>query len=408
MNGHESTRGDRRSKRLRPYAVAVAGIALTTAGLVALRDSVNPTTDALALLIVVLFVAARYGKGPAVVASAAGMLCFNFFFLPPYHTFVVADPQNWMALAAFLLTAFTAGELSARARRRAEEAEAGRREIERLYAEMRDAFDRASRAEALRQAEQMKSTLLDAVTHDLRTPLTSIKVSVSALLDEAGGGAEATALDAETRREMLEVIDEETDRLDRFVGNLVELARIEAGEMHLRREWVSVADVVGRAADRAGRNARLHRLDVSVSGDLPAIRADGQALAEVVYTLIDNAAKYSPAGTWIRVSAALAGEQVVVSVEDEGPGVPEPLRERVFDKFFRYAPERGGDARPPGTGMGLSIARGIVEAHGGRIWISGRPAGSGCVVNIALPVGDEEEQEATDEEARTRREEATP
>ena len=110
----------------------------------------------------------------------------------------------------------------------------------------------------------------------------------------------------------------------------------------------------------------------------------------------------------IRVSAAVAGEQAVVSVEDEGPGVPEPLRERVFDKFFRYAPERGGDVRPPGTGMGLSIARGIVEAHGGRIWISGRPAGPGCVVNVALPIGDEEGQEAVVEAPRTRREEATP
>jgi two-component system sensor histidine kinase KdpD len=396
VNGSGSGGGGRRSNGLLPYGVAVAGVAATTAALVPLRDTVNPTTDALLLLLVVLFVATLHGMGPAVVAATAGMLCFNYFFLPPYHTFTIADPQDWVALGVFVVTAVTAGKLSARAKRRAEEAEVGRLEIERLYAEMREAFDRASRAEALRQAEQMKSTLLDAVTHDLRTPLTSIKVSVSALLDELRDESkreDATILDRAARREMLEVIDEETDRLDRFIGNLVDLARIEAGEMHLRRGWVAVGDVVGWAVDRAGRHARTHVVEVSVPEDLPAILADGKALAEVVYTLVDNAAKYSPAGSRIRVSARVEGDRVVVAVEDEGRGIPGDMRERVFDKFFRYAPERVPDVeQPAGTGMGLAIARGIVEAHQGRIWIAARRPEPGTAVFVALPIGDEGEQ----------------
>src|SRR5262249_14129113 len=176
-----------------------------------------------------------------------GLVCFNFFFLEPVHTFTIADPQNWVALTAFLITALTAGELSARAKRRAEEAEAGRREIERLYNEYRAAAERARQAEVFEQSERLKSALLDAVTHDLRTPLTSIKAAVTTLLDEAGAD-EQIVLDDEARHEFFEVINEEADRLNHFVENMVELARIEAGAIRLRRRWGSGQEVaaVGR------------------------------------------------------------------------------------------------------------------------------------------------------------------
>ena len=167
------------------YLLAVAVVAALTAALKPLGGRVNSTTVALALLLAVLFIAARMESGPALVASVLAMLCFNFFFLPPFGTLHVSEPDNWVALAAFLLTAVIAGQLSARARHRAEEAEVGRLEIKRLYEELRAAFERASHAEALRQSERLKSALLDAVTHDLRTPLTSIKASVSMLLGEA-------------------------------------------------------------------------------------------------------------------------------------------------------------------------------------------------------------------------------
>ena len=185
------------------YLVAVCGIAAVTAVLAPLAgQQINATTVALALLLAVLFVATGWGSRPAILASVLGMLCFNYFFLPPIGTFTIADPDNWIALGAFLITAMTAGQLSARAKRRAEEAEAGRREIERLYHELQAAFERASHAEALRQSERLKSALLDAVTHDLRTPLTSIKAAVTTLLDKVDDET-PVVLDADSQRELL-------------------------------------------------------------------------------------------------------------------------------------------------------------------------------------------------------------
>jgi two-component system sensor histidine kinase KdpD len=377
------------------YALSVAGVAFVTTVLAPFQASINSTTVALALLLAVLFAAALWGSRPALLASVVGVLCFNYFFLPPVHTFTIADPENWVALAAFLITAVTAGALSARARRRAEEAEAGRREIERLYKELQAAFERASHAEALRQSEKLKTALLDAVTHDLRTPLTSIKASITTLLDEldaGGNGNQAVALDDESRREMLVVINEESDRLNRFIGGLIELARIEAGEMRLRRNWGAAEEIIAAALTRAEPLTRGHVVKTEIEADLPVARVDARAVSEVIYTLVDNAAKYSPTGTTIRVEAARAGEDALqIAVEDEGRGIPLELRERVFDKFFRAT--RDGDVstrEPSGTGMGLAIAKGIVEAHGGRIRVEDGEAGKGTCVAFTLPIGDDE------------------
>ncbi len=387
----------RRLERSRAgYPVAASVVVALTAALKLLGGRVNSTTVALALLMAVLFIAARMERGPALVASALAAFCFNFFFLPPFGTLHISEPENWVALSAFLLTAVVAGQLSTRARRRAEEAEAGRMEIERLYEELRAAFERASHAEALRQSERLKSALLDAVTHDIRTPLTSIKASVTTLLDELRGGTDEgrrVALGAESRREMLEVIDEESDRLNRFVEGLIELARIEAGELRLRLRWGAVDEVVAAALSRAEPLTKDHRVGVELEDELPVVRVDPHAVAEVVYTLVDNAAKYSPPGTTIRVAAERAeGGMILIAVEDEGQGIAPDVRERVFDKFFRATRDgdAGGSRRPAGTGMGLAIARGIVEAHGGRIWVEGRAGGSGVRVVFTLPIGDEE------------------
>jgi K+-sensing histidine kinase KdpD len=391
-----------RNSRQAGYIFAVAGIAAVTIGLRLLGESINSTTVALALLLVVLFVAAQWGARPAIVGSVLGVLCFNFFFLQPLHTFTIADPDNWVALIAFLITAITAGQLSANAKRRAEEAEAGRREIERLYDELMSAFERASHAEALRQSERLKSALLDAVTHDLRTPLTSIKASVTTLLDELktkASDASLAVLNEEGRREMLEVINEECDRLNRFIEGLVEMARIEAGEFRLRRRWGTIEEMVEMALARARTLTDQHRVEVQIEKDLPIVLVDARAVSEVIYTLVDNAAKYSPAGTLIHVAASRAENDMIrASVEDCGPGIPVELRERVFDKFFRAI--RAGDSnrsQPSGTGMGLAIARGIVEAHSGRIWIESGADGLGTRVVFTLPIGDEEDKAGTEE-----------
>ena len=377
------------------YAVAALSVCALTLLLKIVGTHVNAATVSLALLLNVLFIATRWGSLPALFTSILAMLCFNFFFLPPFGTFTIAATDNWIALLAFLVTAITAGQLSASARRRAEEAEAGKREIERLYAELRNAFERASHAEALRQSEKLKSALLDAVTHDLRTPLTSIKASITTLLDEVRkrpNDEPPVALDTDSRVEMMEVIDEESDRLARFINGLIELARIEAGELQLRRRWGAVDEIISTALTRAEPITGNHHVELVVEKELPGVRVDERAVSEVVYTLIDNAAKYSPKGSIIRITARRAGDELIeMGVEDQGPGIPSDLRERVFDKFFRAT--RDGDVsthKPTGTGMGLAIAKGIVEAHEGRIWIESGRGGKGTRVLFTLPIGDED------------------
>jgi len=374
---------------------AALSVGALTVLLKTVSSHVNAATVSLALLLNVLFIATRWGSLPALAASILAMLCFNFFFLPPFGTFEIAATDNWIALLAFLITAVTAGQLSASAKRRAEEAESGRREIERLYAELRDAFERASHAEALRQSEKLKSALLDAVTHDLRTPLTSIKASITTLLDEVRGRVDSeprVALDADLKVEMMEVIDEESDRLSRFINGLIELARIEAGELQLRRRLGAVDEIISAALSRAEPITRNHRVELEIEKELPGVRVDERAVSEVVYTLVDNAAKYSPKGSTIRIIARRSGNELMeMGVEDEGPGIAFDLRERVFDKFFRAT--RDGDVRsrePTGTGMGLAIAKGIVEAHDGKIWIESGRNGKGTRVLFTLPIGDDE------------------
>lgn len=376
------------------YILGVVGIAVVTGALNLLGPNINSTTVALAMLLVVLFVAVSWGSRPAVVASVFGVFCFNFFFLPPIHTLDIAQPENWIALIAFLITAVTGGELSARVTRRAAEAEAARQEIERLYDELRSAFERASHAEALRQSERLKSALLDAVTHDLRTPLTSIKASVTTLLDDLKSKSSPLAvLDDAGRQEMLEVINEECDRLNRFIEGLVELARIEAGELQLRRRWGTIDEMIEMALARANPLIAQHRVQVDIQDDLPVVLVDARAVSEVIYTLVDNAAKYSPGGTVIHISATRAdGDMIRTSVEDRGAGISPELRDRVFDKFFRaIRDDHSTRSQPAGTGMGLAIAKGIVDAHAGRIWIESGENESGTRVVFELPIGDEEE-----------------
>lgn len=380
------------------YIGAIVGTALITSVLAPFQRQVNATTVALAFLLVVLFVALFWGSRPALLGSVLGLFCFNFFFLPPLHTLTIAHDENWIALIVFFTTALAVGQLSARAKQRAEEAESGKRQIESLYKQLQAAFERASEAEAAKRSERLKSALLDAVTHDLRTPLTSIKASITTLIDETRGPTDdnqPVVLDPESRAEMLEVIDQESDRLNRFISDLIELARIEAGELQLRRRWGAVDEIISTALTRAKPLVGNHQVQINRETELPIVRVDASAVSEVIYSLIDNAAKYSPPGSTIRIDARCGQEgMVVMAVEDEGSGIPLGMRERVFDKFFRAT--RDGDVsthKPSGTGMGLAIAKGIVEAHEGKIWIENARNGKGTRVVFTLPIGDEEDSD---------------
>ena len=379
------------------YVAALVGPALATGTLKLFGAQINSTTVALLLLLIVLVIASRFGSRPAIVASLVCVLSLNFFFLPPLGTFKIRGTDNWITFFAFLITALTAGQLSSRAKRRAEEAESAKREIERLYYQLQDSFERSSQAKALKQSERLKSALLDAVTHDLRTPLTSIKASATTLLGDLRASkrhAAESRLDYDGRMEMLQVIEEEVDRLDRFIDGLTKLARIDAGELHLQPKWSAVDEIVVAAVKRAEPRTRAHRVEVWFEDELPSIKVDEHAISEAIYTLIHNAAKYSPPDSTIRIRARLDAQNILITVEDYGPGIRPEVRSRVFEKFFRAM--RDGDVsepKSPGTGMGLAIARGIIDAHGGKIWIEDPEGHSGSTFIVELPIGDHENQE---------------
>jgi two-component system, OmpR family, sensor histidine kinase KdpD len=230
------------------------------------------------------------------------------------------------------------------------------------------------RALALQETDRLRTALLNSVSHDLRTPLASIKASASSLLDR-----EVRWSDAE-RDEFLATINTEADRLTRLVHNLLDMSRIEAGALDPHLIESSVAEMVGPVVRRA-RTASRQRVDVDVPEELPAVLVDPVRLDQVLTNLLDNARGYA-AGSPVQVVARQAGETVEVWVVDHGPGIPGPERERVFDQFYRL---KGGGRRPEGTGMGLAICRGIVQAHGGRLRVETTPGGGASFV-LTLPV----------------------
>ncbi|HSO52415.1 MAG TPA: ATP-binding protein [Actinomycetes bacterium] len=234
--------------------------------------------------------------------------------------------------------------------------------------------EQRNRAVALQETDRLRTALLNSVSHDLRTPLASIKASASSLLDQ-----EVSWSDAE-RDEFLATINAEADRLTRLVHNLLDMSRIEAGALDPRLVESSVAEVVGPVVRRARASSR-QRVDVDVPEELAPVLVDPVRLDQVLTNLLDNARSYA-ATSPVQVTARQAGDTVELRVVDHGPGIPGPERERVFDQFYRL---KGGGRRPEGTGMGLAICRGIVEAHGGTLRVETTPGGGASFV-LTLPV----------------------
>ena len=373
--------------RVSPYLWACL-IVLPCVVVLRLMPAIDNGAAAPVLLLAVLVVARTWGTGPALLTSATATLTYSYYFLSSIG-FGLNDPSDWAAFITFTVSAIIVGELAGRAERRHLEAQAGRREIERLYQELQAAFDRASEAEAARRNEQLKAALLDALTHNLRTPLTAIKASVTALLD-ARDWNEQEGLSYEGRNELLQVIDEESDRLNRFIEGLSVADRPELSQPISLRA-VRLEEVVRAALARAETVTRDHHVQVSIDGSIPPLSIDAAAVVEVLYILLDNASKYAPVGTRIRVHALLEnGRYARISVIDEGPGIPPALKEQVFEKFFRIPGRDPIDSRRPrGIGLGLPIARRLLEAQSGRIWIEPPPSGRGTAVILTLPLSEE-------------------
>ncbi len=383
-----------RSGTFRVFAYLLSiGIIVVCAEVLFAIPAITPGAAAPVLLLAVLLIARELGTGPALIASVCAALAFSFYFLPPVGL-LIEDVNDWVAFGTFTATAVVVGELAARAERRQQQLEEGKREIEQLYQQLGAAFERASEAEAARRNEQLKSALLDALTHNLRTPLTAIKASVTALL--GAGELDPAAFSIDSRRDLLVVIDEESDRLNRFIEGLTMADRPDPSQPNTVRT-VRADLVVREAIARADTVARRHRVVMAVDRDLPPLVVDRAAIGEALYTLLDNASKYSPVNTTIRVTAAIADEHHVrISVEDEGPGIAPELREQVFQKFFRIPGRESVDPRRTGIGLGLPIARRLVESQAGQIGIETPASGRGTAVALTLPCV----PRAVDEETR--------
>jgi two-component system, OmpR family, sensor histidine kinase KdpD len=463
--------------------LALFGVAGVTLACLAIAG-INATTVGFAFLLLVLAIAASWGLTEAVGASVAAMLCYNYFFLPPTGQFTIADPANWIALFAFLVTALVASHLSNRAKQQANEAKHRQMETEQLYAlsrailltdatqpigsqaarhisqifgatgvvlfdvetsgafqggpaELHGLEDRlkqtvlqgthhsvkdtdvdiwpislgghsigalavqglhtsdgavqallnlvaiaiervrtesvANRAEAARQSEEFKSTLLDAVAHEFKTPLTSIKAASTALLEE-------TQRLTPEAKELLTVIDEETDRLNSLVTEAVGMSQIDAGKVRLERAGLSMNAILDPAIATFG-NRSDGLIETTETSGSEQIYADREMIILALRQLIDNALKYAPLSTPIRVWTDRRDERVLIHVADQGPGIPEQDQERIFDKFYRRQKVRD---KVPGSGLGLHIAREIARMHGGDLWVEKSAAG-GTEFCLALP-----------------------
>jgi two-component system sensor histidine kinase KdpD len=234
--------------------------------------------------------------------------------------------------------------------------------------------DEAQAAQVRAEAERVRNALLSAVSHDLRTPLTAITGAASAVLEGE------TRLDDVTRHELLESIRDEAERLNRLVNNLLDVTRLESGSLQLRREWIPVEELVGVALARLAKPLGDRKVTTRLPEDLPPVLVDGLLIEQVLINLLENATKHTPAGQPIDIEAHRVADSIVVDVADRGPGLPTGEEQRIFDKFFGVG--TGG-----GAGLGLTICRAIVEAHGGRIRGDNRQGG-GAVFRFSLPAGE--------------------
>jgi two-component system sensor histidine kinase KdpD len=234
--------------------------------------------------------------------------------------------------------------------------------------------DEARRAKLRMETEQLRNALLSSVSHDLRTPLAVVTGATSALLEKDAPKDEAT------RRELLETVHEEAQRLNRLVGNLLDMTRLEAGALKVNKNLESLEEVVGGALSRMEDRLRGRKVSAKIPADLPLVPLDPVLMEQVLINLLENATKHTPAGTPIDIVVTESDDEVAIDVADRGAGVPPSEAERIFEKFYRAHEREGG-----GVGLGLTICRGIVTAHGGRIWLEPRPDG-GAVFRIVLPL----------------------
>ncbi|HEV3077788.1 MAG TPA: ATP-binding protein [Thermoanaerobaculia bacterium] len=382
--------------RLGRWLFWTATLLAVTVALVSVRGDLGDLGQAhvsLIYLLVVLGASASGGRALGFTLACACFLLIDYFLQTPYDMLSVDKPLDWLVLLAFLVTATVATQLLGRANAEAAAARRRAEEIDRLAALSVQLAAEAEHAEALREADRLKDALLASVSHDLRTPLTTIKALAH---DLAAAGDERAA-----------VIEQQADRLNHMVADLLDLSRLNAGGVPMQTEINAAEDLVGAAIQQvAGAlGERELRTSLALREPMPVGRFDFVHSLRILVNLIENALKYSPADAPIEVAMRGEGEWIAIAVADRGRGVPPAERERIFEPFYRPAGGSPDGARAGGAGLGLAIARRLAEAQAGTLTYEDRPEG-GSVFTLRLPAarlqvreGDAAGEAAADEAA---------
>jgi len=351
--------------------IGFALVAGVSAVLAPFRPGMSRAIPALALVLPVVAAAVVGRRLAALVTAVAGAAAFSFAFVPPYDRVSIASAEDWAALAVFLVVALVVGTLVANEAQRRRAAEAQAAEVRALLVERERLREEADRVAVMEQVDRQRSALLRSVSHDLRTPLATIRAIASELRDGVDYPPGA-------REELLDLVGDEAERLNRIVENLLGLTRIETGALRPDRQPLALDELVEDRVRKLGRLLRHVDVEVAVPAELALVAADHVQLDQVVSNLVENAARHAPPGSTVRVSARQIGPSVEVSVQDEGDGIPDAERATIFEPFRAG---RGGAA----AGVGLAVCKAIVEAHGGHIGFESE-VGHGARFWFTVPV----------------------
>jgi two-component system, OmpR family, sensor histidine kinase KdpD len=321
--------------RIYPYIISIGLVIITTLLGEFVKRSLEPANLVMFYLLAVVIVAIKWGQGPAIVTSILSVLSFDFFLVPPYLTLSVDRIQYVFTFLGLLIVGLVISTLASKTREQVIQ----------------------------HQTEKLQTALLSSISHDLRTPLVSITGALTSLLDNNSNLSDAA------QKELLETAHEESDHLNRLVGNLLDMTRMEAGALKICKKPCELRDLLGASIEQLKEKTALRNIDINIPRDFPEIPMDFSFMMKAFLNLIDNAIKYSPSDTPINIKAVASKDKVRIEIKDHGLGIPEVDLKRVFDKFYRV--ERSEQIT--GTGLGLSICKGIVEAHGGQITVQNNP-----------------------------------
>lgn len=353
------------------YAIGLAVVAACTAIGMALYPHLNAASIANLYVLSVALTALRSGRGPAVLASVASVLLLDYLFIPPRFSFDVADPSNYLTLIVMCCVALITAQLVSRLRRERSLAQAREQRAAMLAEEVLRLAESAEQARAAGERATLCNTLLSSISHDLRSPLAAI----------AGAGSLIARASADAARlaSLGELIEERARAMATLVGRILQLAKLELGELRLETDWQSVDDLVAHSLRMSSAPLSEHVVTVELGGDLPLIEVEATLIVQLLSNLLENAGKYTPSGSRIRVSAEESGDWMVIAVADDGPGIGDVAG--LFERF-----KRGEKTRGSGFGLGLAICRTVARLHGGELSAGVDTTLGGARFELCLPL----------------------